>query len=131
VLIPKRKALYLSRNARLVQDIAAVICLHPENEISFDTLQEDLFRSLSYPIDSDLVLQNLQHLRRGGLISVDWHARIIKREGPMKEYVTNRIASSEMWPLLVEDWLKIYRTINAKYSKVNEEYQELLSPRQR
>jgi Mg2+-importing ATPase len=131
VLIPKRKALYLSRNARLVQDIAAVICLHPENEISFDTLQEDLSRSLSYPIDSDLVFQNLQHLRRGGLISVDWHARRIKREGPMKEYVTKRIVNGEMWSLLIEDWIKIYRAINSKYGEVNEDYTDLLSPRQR
>ncbi len=131
VLAPKRRALYLSRNARLVQDIAAVICLSPEPELSFDSLQDDLSRSLSYPIDSDLVLQNLQHLRRGGLITVDWHRRIIKREGPMKEYVTKRIVDSDMWSLLLEDWIRIYRAINAKYGKVNEEYLELLSPRQR
>jgi hypothetical protein len=130
VLIPKRRALYISRNARLVQDIAAVICLHPEAEISFDVLQDDLSRSLSYPIDSDLVLQNLQHLRRGGLITVDWHERIIKREGSMKEYVTKRIASSEMWPLISEDWLKIYHAVNVKYGRVNEEYRDLLSPKQ-
>ena len=97
VLIPKRRVLYLSRNARLVQDIVAVVCLRSESEISFDSLLEDLARSLSYPIDSDQVLQNLQHLRRGGLVSVDWHQRVIKREGPMKEYVTNRVVASEMW----------------------------------
>ena len=131
VLIPKRRALYVSRNARLVQDIAAVVCLRPENEISFDSLLEDLSRSLSYPIDSDQVLQNLQHLRRGGLISVDWHQRLIKREGPMKEYVLKRVASSETWPMLFEDWLKIARVVNEKYGKTNPEYQDLLSPRQR
>ena len=130
VLIPKRRALYLSRNARLVQDIAAVVCLRKENEISFDSLVEDLSRSLSYPIDSDQVLQNLQHLRRGGLITVDWHLRVIKREGPMKEYITKRVAPSETWSLLLEDWLKINRTINEKYGGVNQEYQELLFARQ-
>ena len=129
VLIPKRRAFYLSRNARLVQDIAAVICLRSENEISFDSLIEDLSRSLSYPIDSDQVLQNLQHLRRGGLISVDWHARLIKREGPMKEYIKKRVVASEMWSILLEDWLKIARAINDKYGAVNQEYQELLSTR--
>ena len=130
VLIPKRKTLYLSRNARLVQDIAAVICLRPESEISFDSLLEDLTRSLSYPIDSDQVLQNLQHLRRGGLISVDWHQKLIKREGPMKEYVTKRVVTNATWSILFEDWLKISRAINGKYGKINEDYLELISPRQ-
>ncbi len=129
VLIPKRRALYLSRTARLVQDLAAVICLRLENEISFDSLMEDLSRSLSYPIDSDQVLQNLQHLRRGGLISVDWHKRLITREGPMKEYIKKRIVASEMWPTLLEDWLKIARDINDKYGAINQEYQELLLAR--
>jgi Mg2+-importing ATPase len=130
VLIPKRRLLYLSRNARLVQDIAGVVCLRSEREISFDSLLEDLARSLSYPIDSDQVLQNLQHLRRGGLVSVDWHQRVIKREGPMKEYVTNRVVASENWGIIIEDWLKINKAVQDKYGKVNTEYLELLSPRQ-
>ncbi len=130
VLIPKRRGLYISRNARLVQNIAAVVCLRSENEISFDSLLEDLSMSLSFPIDSDQVLQNLQHLRRGGLISVDWHKRLIKREGPMKEYITKRVATSEMWPTLLDDWLRINRALQQKYGEVNEEFQELLSPRQ-
>ena len=74
-LVPKRKTLYLSKSARLVQDVAAVVCLREENEISFDSLIEDLSRSLNYPIDSDRVYQSLQYLRRGGLIDVDWHNR--------------------------------------------------------
>jgi Mg2+-importing ATPase len=130
VLIPKRPALYISRNARLVQDIAAVICLHPEHELSFDSLIEDLSRSLSFPIDSDQVLQNLQHLRRGGLISIDWHKRLIRREGPMKEYVTKRVLASEMWPMMFEDWLKISRAISDKYGEINKDYRDVLSPRQ-
>ena len=130
VLIPKRRALYLSRNARLVQDIVAVVCLRVENEISFDSLFEDLTRSLSFPIDSDQVLQNLQHLRRGGLVSVDWHERTIKREGPLKEYVTKRVIASEMWSMIFEDWLKINRAMQDRYGQVNAEFAELLSPRQ-
>ncbi len=130
VLIPKRKALYLSRSARLVQDIAAVVCLRAEEEISFDSLLEDLARSFSYPIDSDQVLLNLQHLRRGGLINIDWHKRVIKREGPIKEYVMKRVVESENWGIIFEDWLKINRALQEKYGKVNEEYVELLSPRQ-
>ncbi len=130
VLMPKRRALYVSRNARLVQDIVAVVCLRIENEISFDSLLEDLARSLSFPIDSDQVLQNLQHLRRGGLVSVDWHQRTIKREGPLKEYVTKRVIASETWPMIFEDWLKINRAMQDRYGKVNAEFAELLSPRQ-
>ena len=80
-LVPKRKTFYLSKSARLVQDVAAVVCLREENEISFDSLIEDLSRSLNYPIDSDRVYQSLQYLRRGGLIDVDWHSRRIKRTG--------------------------------------------------
>jgi GrpB-like predicted nucleotidyltransferase (UPF0157 family) len=129
VLIPKRKVLYLSRSARLVQDIVAVVCLRVENEISFDSLLDNLARSLSFPIDSDQVLQNLQHLRRGGLVSVDWHQRTIKREGPLKEYVTKRVIASETWPMVFEDWLKINRAIQDRYGEVNAEFAELLSPR--
>ena len=90
VLVPKRKTMYLSANRRLALDIAAVVCLRKENEISLDSLLEDL-KTLNYPIDSDRVYQNLQHLRRGGLIEVDWHRRLINRTGPIKEYVTKRV----------------------------------------
>jgi P-type Mg2+ transporter len=131
ILIPKRRAIYMSRNARLVQDIVAVVCLNPQNEVSFDNLIADLSGSVSYPIDADQVLQNLQHLRRGGLISVDWHQRIIKREGPMKEYVIKRVAASEMWPMIIDDWLRINRVITDKAGSVNPEYQDLISGRNR
>jgi hypothetical protein len=130
-LIPRRKALYLSRTARLVQDIAAVICLHPENEISFDSLLGDLSRSLSYPIESEQVLQNLQYLRRSGLISVDWNRRTIKRESSMKEFVLKRVAAGTTWPMVIDDWLKISRTIQEKYGQINPEYQDLLNPKHR
>ncbi len=130
VLIPKRRVLYLSRNARLVQDIVAVVCLRAEVESSFDSLVEDLARSFSYPVDSDQVLQSLQHLRRGGLINIDWHRRVIKREGPMKEYVLKRVAASENWGIVLEDWLKIHKALQEKYGEVNAEYLELLSPKQ-
>jgi hypothetical protein len=113
-----------------VQDIAAVICLRAENEISFDNLLGDLSSSVNFPVDSDQVLQNLQHLRRGGLISVDWHKRLIKREGSLKEYVAKRVVTSEMWSIILEDWLKINRTIQEKHGEVNPDFQEFLMPRQ-
>ncbi|MCW4006305.1 MAG: magnesium-translocating P-type ATPase [Candidatus Bathyarchaeota archaeon] len=129
VLVPKRRGFYLSRTARLVQDIVAVVCLRPEDEISFESLVDDLAGSLSFPVNSDQVLQNLQHLRRGGLISVDWHKQTIKREGPLKEYVTKQVVTSEMWSMVFDDWLKINHTIQEKYDVANEDYQDLLSPR--
>jgi hypothetical protein len=49
----------------------------------------------------------------------------------MKEYVIKRIIASRMWPLLIEDWIKINRTINGKYGTTNKEYQELIPPKQR
>jgi Mg2+-importing ATPase len=132
VLIPKRRAaLYLSRTTRLVQDIVAVICLRVEDETSIDSMFEDLKSSVNYPFSSDEVVQNLQHLRRAGLISIDWHRRMIKREKPMKEYVTKRVMTNEMWPTTMEDWLKISKAIQDTYGKVNMEYQELLTPKQR
>ena len=130
-LVPKRKTLYLSKSAKLVQDVAAVVCLREENEISFDSLIEDLSRSLSYPIDSDRVYQSLQYLRRGGLIDVDWHSRRIKRSASIKEYITKRVATSPTWTLAYDDWLRIYRAIQDKYGKTNPDFQELFLPRQR
>ena len=129
-LVPKRKTFYLSKSARLVQNVAAVVCLREENEISFDSLIEDLSRSLNYPIDPDRVYQSLQYLRRGGLIDVDWHTRRIKRTGPIKEYITKRIATSPTWPLAYDDWLRINRAIQDKYGKANPDFQDLFSPRQ-
>jgi Mg2+-importing ATPase len=129
-LVPKRKTFYLSKSARLVQDVAAVVCLREENEISFDSLLEDLSRSLNYPIDSDRVYQSLQYLRRGGLIDIDWHSRIIKRTGPIKEYITKRVATSATWSLVYDDWLRINRAIQDKYGKANPDFQDLFSPRQ-
>ena len=131
VLIPKRKAFYLSRNARLVQDITAVVCLREENEISIDSMLDDLARSLSYHVDSDKVYQNLQHLRRGGLVDIDWNKRVIIRTGPIKEYVTKQIMSTPMWPLITDDWLNIDKAIQAKYGKINPDFQDILLPKQK
>jgi hypothetical protein len=74
-------------------------------------------------------LQSLQYLRRGGLISVDWNKRTVKREGSLSEYVTKRVVASEMWPNVVDDWLKISRAVKEKYGDVNPEYLDMISPR--
>jgi len=129
-LVPKRKTLYLSANTRLTLDIASVVCLRPENEISLDSLLEDL-KSLNYSIDSDRVYQNLQYLRRAGLIEVDWHNRLIKRTGPIKEYVTKRVAANDIWSLIIDDWVNMNRTIQQKYGQANPDFQDLFTPKQR
>jgi len=131
VLVPKRKAFYLSRSARLVQDTAAVVCLRPEDEISVDSLVQDLARSLNYPIESDRVYQSLQYLRRGGLIDVDWHRQVIKRRVSIKEYITKQIIPSATWPLAIDDWSRINRSIQEKYGKTNPDFQDLLAPKER
>ena len=127
VLIPKKRAgLYLSKTARLMQDMVAVICLRFEDEISIDSLLDDLKGSVSYHLDQELFSHNLQHLRRAGLISFDWRRRIIKREKPMKDYVTKQVMTSELWPRIAGDWQKISDTIQSKHNKVNMEYQNIL-----
>jgi Mg2+-importing ATPase len=127
VLMPKRRAVYVSRTARLVQNMVAVISLRPEDEIPIDSLIEDLSLTVTYPIDPDQVAKNLQHLRRTGLISVDWHQRTIKREKALREYVTKDVLAGEMWPTIAGDWNRMKKALEAKYGKVNTEYQELLS----
>ena len=127
VLIPKRRAVYVSRTARLVQNMVAVISLRFEDEIPIDSLIEDLSLTVNYPIDPDQVAKNLQHLRRTGLVSVDWHNRTIKREKALKEYVTNNVLAGEMWPTINQDWNKIEKALQDKYGRVNAEYQDLLS----
>ncbi len=127
ILIPTRRAgLYLTKTARLLQNMVAIICLRPEDEISVDSLLADLARSVSYPLDHDQIGHSLQHLRRAGLISFDWRQRTIKRERPMKDYVTKQVMTSEFWPKISEDWLKIGDIVQSKYKKVNPEYWTLL-----
>ncbi len=123
VLVPKRRSTYLSRTARLVQDMVAVISLRYENEISIDSLIEDLSLTTVYPIDPDQVTRNLQHLRRAGLISLDWQQRKIRREKAMREYVMTNVLKSENWPTIAKDWDKVVEAVYNKYGKVNEEYQ--------
>jgi hypothetical protein len=130
VLVPKRKSIYLSRTAKFMQDMVAVLSLRFEDEISIDSLFEDLNSTVNYPFNPNEVTRNLQHMSRADLIKVDWHLRIIKREKPLKEHVTKNLVASEMWPIIAEDWRKINAIIQNKRNRVNVEYQELLFPKQ-
>ena len=84
----------MSRTTRLVQNIVAIMSLRFEDEISIDSLIDDLARVTSYPIDNEQVIQNLQHLPRAGLVNVNWRNRTIKREKPLKEYVAKNVIAS-------------------------------------
>jgi Mg2+-importing ATPase len=127
VLIPKRRALYLSRTARLVQSMVAIISLRMEEELSIDSIIEDLKLTVPYSIDPDQVTKNLQHLRRTGLISVDWSRRTIKREPALREYVKKNVLAGDMWPTVMDDWNEIASALQKKYGGVNEEYRRNLT----
>ena len=120
---PKKMGIYLTKTAKLTQNIIAVICLRPEDEITVDSLLEDLERNLGHPLDHHQVGHTIQHLKRAGLISFEWRQRKIKREKPLKEYVTKQLMTSELWPKIAQDWHKISIIIKEKHGKVNQEYQ--------
>jgi Mg2+-importing ATPase len=125
ILIPPKKiGLYLPKTTIVIQNVIAVICLFPEDQITVDSLLKDLARSIEYPLDYSQIGHIIQYLKRAGLISFDWRQRIIKREKPLKEYVMKQLMASELWPKIVQNWYKIGRTIKEKYGKVNPEYQE-------
>ncbi|MDW8023358.1 MAG: magnesium-translocating P-type ATPase, partial [Nitrososphaerota archaeon] len=123
---PKKIGIYLAKTARLIQNAIAAICLRPEDEITIDSLLEDLERSMDYPPDYHQIGHAILYLKRAGLISFEWHQRTIKREKPLKEYVTKQLITSELWPKIAQDWHKISITIKEKYGKINQEYRELL-----
>jgi len=123
---PKKIGIYFTKTAKLIQNVIATICLHPEDQIKVDLLLEDLERSLESSLDYYQIGRTIQYLRHTGLISFDWRQRMIKREKPLKEYVTKQLMTNELWPKIAQDWHKISKTIQEKYGKVNAEYQELL-----
>ncbi|MEM2293491.1 MAG: magnesium-translocating P-type ATPase [Nitrososphaerota archaeon] len=123
---PKKIGIYLTKTVKLIQNVIATICLRPEDEITIDSLLEDLERSTEYPLDHHQVCHIIQYLKCTKLISFEWHQRKIKREKSLKEYVTKQLMTSELWPKIVQEWHKISRTIKEKYGKVNPEYQKFL-----
>ncbi|MEM3884539.1 MAG: magnesium-translocating P-type ATPase [Nitrososphaerota archaeon] len=128
ILIPPKKiGIYLTKTTKLIQNVIAIICLHPEDEITVDTLLEDLERSIEHSFDRYQVGRIIQYLKNVGLISFDHRQRAIRREKQLKEYVTKQLMSSELWLKIIHEWYKVGRTIRDKYGKVNPEYQELLS----
>jgi len=126
VLLPKR-ALYVAKAEKLEQDIIAIISLRQEDEVSIDSLTDDLDSVITYPINSKHVLRSLQNIKRGGLITLNRKTRMVKREEVLGEYVKKTIIGGPMWSKISEDWHKINTLLLNKYGSVNSEYQELLS----
>jgi Mg2+-importing ATPase len=125
--IPKRPGYSITRNSRITQDVVAAIALRNQDEISIDSLLEDISTIVSFPIDQDQVIQSLNHLRRAGLITVDWHKRSAKREKTIKDYVAKTVKPSEMWPTISEDWKKLFKIAQEKYGSTNPDYQNLVN----
>ena len=123
VLVPKRKTIFSSRTAKFMQYMVAVISLRFEDEISIDSLTDDLKSVLNYPFNSDQMDRNIQYLRRSGLVSLNWQRRTIKREKSLSEYVKKNVIASETWPAIATDWRRINILIQNKHKTVNSEYQ--------
>ena len=124
-LVPKR-TLYVTRAAKLMQDMIATISLRVEEEFTIESLTEDLNSAITYPINSNQMARNLQYLRRSGLITVDWSKRTIKREKSMDEYVKRSIIGGPIWSSVSEDWRKINYILLNKHGAVNQDYQQIL-----
>jgi P-type Mg2+ transporter len=129
VLVPKR-AFYITRTTKLMQDMIATLSLCAENEFSIASLTDDLNSAISYPINSNQITRNLQYLRRSGLISVDWNKRTIKREKSLGEYVEKSIINGSLWPSVIDDWRRINSILLNKHGAVNVEYQQSLRNQQ-
>jgi P-type Mg2+ transporter len=125
VLVPKRKTIYTSRSAKFMQNTIAVLSLRPENDISIESLTDDLKSISNYPFYPDELVRNLQYLRRSGLISVDWQSRIIKREKSLSEYVKKDVFASENWQTVAIDWRTVSILIQSRYHVLNVEYHDL------
>ncbi len=125
ILVPKR-TYYVTKTAKLMQDMIATVSLRVDDEFTIESLTDDLNSAITYPINSNQMARNLQYLRRSGLISVDWNKRTIKREKSLDEYVKKSIIGGPMWPTISEEWRKINKILLNKHGEVNTEYQQLL-----
>jgi hypothetical protein len=124
--IPKRAMAYITPTARSLQTVIALVCLRFEDEISIDSLRNDLKGITAYPIDSDQITPGLHSLRHAGLITVDWQKGIIKRQPAIKNYV-DKLTKTELWSKTKDDWRAASSIIQTRYGKINPEYQKLLS----
>jgi Mg2+-importing ATPase len=124
--IPRRAMAYITPTARSLQTTIALICLRLENEISMDSLRNDLKGIATYPIDSDQMTHGLHSLRHAGLITIDWQKGTIKRQPAIKNYV-DKLTKTELWTKTKHDWREANSLVHTRYGKINPEYQRLVS----
>jgi hypothetical protein len=125
--VPKRRTIYFGQAERLMQDILAIVCLRLEDEISINSLTDDLNSVVKYVTNSKQITRSLQHLKRSGAINVDWRVRNVIRSKSLKDYVLKNVVGSEKWPVLLDDWRRTSAEIMNRRGGVNSAYQELLS----
>ncbi len=125
ILVPKR-TFYVTRTTELMQDIIAVISLRAEDEITIDSLIQDIRSAVAFPLNSKHVSRNIQYLRRSGLIAVNWKARTIKREKALDDYVKKSIMAGPTWSTVGQEWAKINAILSNRHGDVNAEYQDIL-----
>ncbi|MEM2448410.1 MAG: magnesium-translocating P-type ATPase [Candidatus Bathyarchaeia archaeon] len=126
LVLPRVVGIYISRTVRLIQDTVAILCLRTEDEISIESLIGDLRSSVDYSLSLEQIFNCLHHLRRAGLISIDWRKRTIRREKSLKEYVETYVVE-EFLPKISEDWRRISVYIRGKYGKLNTDYEKILA----
>ena len=122
----RKRAFYITRKAELMQDTIAIISLRAETEFSVKSVIDDLNSIIAYPVNSNQVTRNIQHLRRSGLVSVDWRRRTVKREKALNDYVTKSIMTDPTWNQVGQQWAKINAVLLNKHGAVNPEYQDML-----
>jgi Mg2+-importing ATPase len=122
----KREVRQLTPTGRSVQDLIAIICLRVDDEIAVDSLAEDLKGNVTYVVDSEQVMNGLHHLRRMGVVEIDWEKNSVKRLPAMKEFV-NGLSKGELWSSVADDWRRFGFLIQAKYGSVNPDYRRLWS----
>jgi hypothetical protein len=125
IIVPQKGPPYPTPTARLIQNLIAIIGLHFENEVSTDLLLNDLREVTAYLIDSDQFVHGLHHLRRAGLVEIDWRKGMIRRQPALKDYAS-KLPKREDWQKVADDWRRIASFIRTRYSKVNAEYQKLV-----
>jgi len=128
VSAPAEPLLYMSKTAVLIQDMVAAIALRPESEMTIDSLLDDLKTATSYPLEPERIVQALNHLRRAGIVRIDWHKRLVVRQGEMKDYVNKYVVGGPMWSKVAQNWNRMGRLVESRYKKVNPDFQRLLNP---
>jgi Mg2+-importing ATPase len=126
VMVPPKGPPQPTPTAKLAQNMIAMICLRYEDEVSVESLLNDLKGILVYPVDSEQIVDNLHKLQRANFVDVDWRMGKIKRQPQLKGYV-QRLVKSEQWSRLLADWRRIGSMIQARYYQINPEYQKLVA----